>query len=361
MLRAEAAAAGKGPWPDPSLAYVGALAMCGTGPAGVARVAAIADGKVPELAAIRHQANRATVDALEPEIILQFQQAHGGGSFPGRFAGMARFGRSGVRKLAEIAATAHQTNPDDRQSHAWLAIQALGDIDVPEVIPALEALAKALRDANADGRFLDEVAHALFRRGAPAMFEQSIREAEEQNRPTRGMFGGGDANRLALLYLHAGRTDDAVRVFRRVAHSNPDDWGIAYYNVACALSRGGRLPEALAALRTAIAADGAGRGHYHEDDWMREDGDLIAARTLPGFDYVVACCIVRDRIHEVWHKADPGAVREAIELLRSAHAKGYRIEHQDDRETLMLSGLRHHPEFERLWAAMGGTTGDDGR
>lgn len=362
LLRAEAAAARRDPWLDPSLAYYAALAMCRTGAAGMSRLANIAAGRVPELAAIRHQAYRAAIDILEPEIIETFQRAYGGGSYPGRFAELQKYGPTGVRKLAEIARSADPAKRDDRESHAQLAIQALGDIDLPEVVPALEALAADLRRSNADERVLAEVAHSLFRRGAPKLLEELISDLERRLRPVGGFPIGSSEllERLGLRYLHAQRYEDAIRAFGRQA-MNPRDYGVALYNTACAYSRWGKPATALAELRRAISAEG-GRTHYREVDWMQKDGDLIAARTLPGFDYVVACCIVRDRIgHQAWHQADPAAVREALDALRRAHERGYRIEQQDDRESLMLGGLRHHPEFERLWAAMGGTIDDDGR
>lgn len=81
-------------------------------------------------------------------------------------------------------------------------------------------------------------------------------------------------------FLEEGKCERALAEYRRALLVDPEN-EIAWYNIACALSRLQRTEEALDALRKAI------RFGYKDVEWMKRDTDLEHIRDTPGFSELV--------------------------------------------------------------------------
>jgi hypothetical protein len=294
----------------------------------------------------------------------ELARASRGGSYAGRFAYLQPLGTWGIEALAEIASDLDSSD-DEQTAVALSAIQALGDLPSPRSIAALETLVVRTDWRRANEYLRDEITHSLFRLGKPAMLEDIIAELERRVRVPAAVAqsNGGptpwptpvrldDARRLGHRLLHAGQYEAAARRFTSIAETMPSEAGTSHYNAACAWARGGKPTAALASLRAAmLGAPGARQWAYADVEWMREDGDLASIHGLPEFEYLAACGFA-GRVRSA--ERDPADIRAALDALARAGAGGYRIAHPTDRD-LLFSGLAGDSEFERLWAAMGGT------
>lgn len=81
---------------------------------------------------------------------------------------------------------------------------------------------------------------------------------------------------LSHLYAIQGNRQKSFRMDRRHAQLDTLD-PIAHYNLACDYALDKKVPEAMHALKTAIALG------YNDVQWMRDDTDLDPIRQEPTF------------------------------------------------------------------------------
>jgi len=293
-------------------------------------------------------------------VLEALEAARDSGSYPGRFARLAALGENGIDALVEFAEVDVEPDGGLRLSPSFdrHAIEALGDIPHPRSIQALEVLAERTRTATV-AWVGDEIACSLHRLGKPAMLRGIIAELESylsmcsrDVEPSPSATGVVLSRRFASYFLKAERLTEGGTLSVGKTICVPGESHCTRYHMACLWSKSDESKKALKVLRELI--EGVSGDLTPWERWLQVDDDLAAARRLPGFQYLVACCIARNRIDAGWPAADPKHVRAAIDALAKAGGAGYRIEHQRD-YLGMLIGLRDHPEFERLWAAMGGT------
>lgn len=86
---------------------------------------------------------------------------------------------------------------------------------------------------------------------------------------------------LGELYTRSGRYVDGLSVDRRLAKLRPGD-SIVWYNLACSLALLEQLPQALRALKKAVALG------YHDWALMQRDPDLAPLRRAPEFQHFLA-------------------------------------------------------------------------
>jgi len=151
-------------------------------------------------------------------------------------------------KAGEAAALALELLP--RQPHCPGILQLAGQGLLAEgrtaqAIPLLERLVAEKPDA-AEARSLLGTA-LLVERRMPEAVEQLRRAAELDPTPVR-------RSNLALALTYAGAADEAVEILERLTVDRPDDGG-AWVNYGIALIGLGRLDDARAAFRKALAID----------------------------------------------------------------------------------------------------------
>ncbi|HUT32807.1 MAG TPA: tetratricopeptide repeat protein [Planctomycetota bacterium] len=109
--------------------------------------------------------------------------------------------------------------------------------------------------------------------------------------------------------------EKAAEVCRRLIHLAPHEAG-PHYNLACALARLGRTPEALAALEMAVLKG------FGDPDHMRQDEDLASVRNEPRF----ARCVRKAEEAALANVPDyePGAELKGVKTLEGAPEGGLR-------------------------------------
>lgn len=81
---------------------------------------------------------------------------------------------------------------------------------------------------------------------------------------------------LGGLYTRVGRITDGLKMDRKLVRLDPEN-PTAHYNLACSLALCRKRPDALRALRQALALG------YDDLDWMRQDPDLEILKDDPEF------------------------------------------------------------------------------
>jgi tetratricopeptide (TPR) repeat protein len=86
---------------------------------------------------------------------------------------------------------------------------------------------------------------------------------------------------LGGLYTKTGRIADGLRMDRKLVRLQPDN-ATAHYNLACSLALSRRRPDALKALRKAVALG------YADLNWMLRDPDLENLKGDPAFKKLIS-------------------------------------------------------------------------
>lgn len=114
----------------------------------------------------------------------------------------------------------------------------------------------------------------------------------------------------------AKRYEEAAAACRELIALRPMDDG-AHYNLACALARLGKTPEALAALKTAVELG------FADADHMGEDEDLASLRGEEAFGALVAAARAGESLAEE-RAYEPGADVAGVRSLEGQPASGLR-------------------------------------
>src|ERR1043165_3207908 len=81
---------------------------------------------------------------------------------------------------------------------------------------------------------------------------------------------------LGGLYTRHGRIADGLKMDRKLVKLQPDN-ATAHYNLACSLALSKRKTAAITELKQAVELG------YRDFDWMQQDPDLEALKSLPAF------------------------------------------------------------------------------
>lgn len=138
-----------------------------------------------------------------------------------------------------------------------------------------------LKDVRSERALLClEVAHACSALGVDAPLEMVV--AELSARLARRPFSSEHRRSLAAAYARLGRLEEAVVEYRTCLRFDTSREGIVRYNLACALSRMGRVGMALRELMLSVD-EGYAKFLPSEAVWMDRDGDLEAVRKTEGY------------------------------------------------------------------------------
>jgi tetratricopeptide (TPR) repeat protein len=152
-----------------------------------------------------------------------------------------------------------------KKARPWYQLGALREIRGLRAPAGSEARERELMEAERlYGKALRIAPHRIF-------YEESLRRVRA--------IRSGDADQLVLVAtarLEHGKPEEAVPLLRE-AEALDDGRGDVPYYLAIALARVGRGPEALAAMRRAMA-----RG-FDDPEFLRTDEALAPVRALPGF------------------------------------------------------------------------------
>lgn len=222
---------------------------------------------------------------------------------------LARSTRRGYRTFDPLPTTIES---DELFDLAWQALADVADMAlVGEILEEVHAeLLHSHRSAGWRARqwedaFAFDLEVVLAARGAPERLEERRREVEREVQLARlrtrrpegesasdaWHFYSTRLSELAGVLHQLGRFDESAKRYEEVLRIGRmltgKESAIAGYNRACALARGGRVDDAIAALARALDPEIASGSEDLTHEWVTEDADLASLRDDPRFEVVL--------------------------------------------------------------------------
>ena len=207
-------------------------------------------------------------------IIALFKEIDSGGHFLGQYESIVKLGSAAVPALLLLFDESLEAYARGSQGAVKggidSVVNALGDFEPDKrIIEKLENLVPSIK-GTARGEYLQQLtAVALAKLGNDKLLNEMIEARIEtaKNNTNATSFAN-----VAILYHRVGNYEESQKWFRRAAESaDPTSTG-HYYNLACALAMGGKLDQAVEALKTSFENNSV------RSEWMAVDRELDPIR-----------------------------------------------------------------------------------